>query len=188
MIDKLTIIITNRMIDRKIIEIDKRNIYEYGLNLMISGVVSALLVIIIGIITKEVLYALIYNAIMISLRMYTGGYHASTHAKCNLYFCGLFVFSIVILNCFNYKWFRVCIWILTFVSEIIIAQFSPIENKNKKIDSTDKVRYLQISKILSTIILIVAMIFYFVNLKIHIYICEIIVIIAILMLAELIKK
>lgn len=58
-----------------VIETDNMDIYVYGLDVLISGVVGTLVILFAGILFNRVRLSVIYLATMIPIRMYTGGYH-----------------------------------------------------------------------------------------------------------------
>lgn len=80
----------------KVIEKDNMDIYVYGLDILISGVMGTFVILFAGILFNTVSLSVIYLATMIPIRMYTGGYHADTHMKCNISFLMVYYNGIVI--------------------------------------------------------------------------------------------
>lgn len=83
---------------KDVITEEEKEVCAYGMELIISGIINVSLVIIIGLITCNIWYAIVYNIMMVVIRMYTGGYHADTHLGCNICYCGVFLISFIILR------------------------------------------------------------------------------------------
>lgn len=144
MIQKLASEVADYFIKKDIFKDTEREVYIYGFDLMISGLMNVLLVLIAGIILNSLTYALIFVFVMITVRMYTGGYHADTHIMCNIIFLSAFLVSIATLNVINYFSISWIIWFLQCIGLILVTRFVPLENRNKKLSDEQKERYKKI--------------------------------------------
>lgn len=144
MIQKLASQVADYFIKKDIFKDTEREVYIYGFDLMISGLMNVLLVLIAGIILNSLTYALIFVFVMITVRMYTGGYHADTHIMCNIIFLSAFLVSIATLNVINYFSISWIIWFLQCIGLILVTRFVPLENRNKKLSDEQKERYKKI--------------------------------------------
>ena len=112
----------------------KKEVCAYGMELIISGIISVALVLIIGLITGNIWYAVIYNMMMILIRTYTGGYHADTHAGCNVCYCGVYLISLLMLRIQVYIRETIIItWLIALTGYLIIVLNAPLEHHNKKL-------------------------------------------------------
>ena len=113
--------------------IKEREEYVYGIELIISGIISVGIVVFIGAVTGSILYALLYNIMMVVIRMYTGGYHADTHIGCNICYSVTFLISLLILRLLIY--YDVCVdsLMMALVGFVVIVYYAPLENHNKKL-------------------------------------------------------
>jgi len=127
-----------------VIETDNMDIYVYGLDVLISGVVGALVILFAGILFNRVRLSVIYLATMIPIRMYTGGYHADTHMKCNISFLMVYMISVAMLNITIAYNFQNQVNVLAVLMLFVIYKYSPLENSNKYIDDTEKKKYHKI--------------------------------------------
>ena len=98
MIHSVALIIADFLFSKDAITEEEKEVCAYGMELIISGIISVALVLIIGLITGNIWYAVIYNMMMILIRTYTGGYHANTHAGCNVCYCGVYLISLLMLR------------------------------------------------------------------------------------------
>lgn len=92
MTGKIAEAITTSCVRKKIIKVDKRSIYRYGFELLISFFINLICFVIVAVISRRFLETFIFVLAFASLRRYTGGYHAKTHIGCY----GLTTFSLVI--------------------------------------------------------------------------------------------
>lgn len=158
MIHKLASNITDFFVARKVIQESEHEIYTYGFDLMISGFMNVLLVISAGIIIGEIWKALIFVFIMVTVRMYTGGYHADTHIMCNIIFLTTFLLSILMHNIVDMISLSGLVWFVQCIGLILIVRFAPLENRNKRLNAEQKVRYRRISIGLYLIYIVIAIV------------------------------
>lgn len=84
MIHRISQKITDFLIFRGIVEKTDADIYIYGYETLISGIIDFILTMAIGFLLKCPLNAFIFFVMFVSVRMYTGGYHAATYVRCKL--------------------------------------------------------------------------------------------------------
>ena len=93
MIHRLSLEIADFLFYRKIITIEKYDVYTYGLEIILSSVLGALLIILCGILTNSLIHALLFYGLFVVIRMHTGGYHADSHIACKITLCGSFLIT-----------------------------------------------------------------------------------------------
>ncbi len=152
MIAQLSKRLASFFVCQKIINEEDEEVYEYGLQLLLSTVANGLIALLIAIITGTLLQCFLYITAFIIMRKTAGGYHAKTHLGC----CCILA---VVLSCFIafIKFVSVDAYILIALfsiafSVITIFLFSPLEHKNKPISSEDKIRLKRKSRIYILII------------------------------------
>ncbi len=169
MLHRLSQNITDFLISREVINEKDAEIYVYGYEMIISGIIDFLITMIIGILLGCPLNAVIFFIMFVSIRLYSGGYHANNYVKCKLIMISLLlvvleISSIVLpLN-------AVCILMLLLV--ITVCFHSPIENQNKPLDDMEKRKYHWISVIFSVLWGITAIIVYFFSITISVTIAS----------------
>jgi accessory gene regulator B len=67
-----------------IIKDTERDVYEYGLELVLSSAVNITVVIVTALFTKKLPESIALLAVIIPLQSFGGGYHAKTHLRCFL--------------------------------------------------------------------------------------------------------
>ncbi|MCM1132288.1 MAG: accessory gene regulator B family protein [Ruminococcus flavefaciens] len=135
--------------DNEIVDDETSQVCQYGFEIIISTITGFLLVTATGLCCGELLSALLFYAVFVGVRLFTGGYHASTHFRCKLLLCVCCFFTVITTKAF------VDVYTLPIQAVIILAYlvtvllFSPIEHKNAPIDDTAKKRNRIISIIVS---------------------------------------
>ena len=127
------------LLDKGIIEEDDIQIYLYGIKGGITIIVNILTTLLIGWITGKMLEVIIFSLFLASLRSYSGGYHCSTKVGCfwlSSVVTAISAFSEELVTLLPIAVSYV-VWIIAI---LVIYALSPLESKNKKLDS-DEIRY-----------------------------------------------
>lgn len=131
--------VTTRLLVRRVIKGSDYEIYQYGLELLLTSILDLLTLIVIGLAMGMIRQAIIFVLSFIMMRRYAGGYHSSTPLRCYI------LTSLVILNSLSVmKYIEINIFIylgLYVVSAIIILTCSPVQSENKKLDIIEKTMY-----------------------------------------------
>lgn len=135
------ILIKNNAIDSNLMEV-----YVYGYEVMISAISDLLITIIIGAIAGRLINAIIFFMIFVTVRVYTGGYHANTYIKCKFVFISILI-CVLSLSVFYFDIFTLFFIDLFFV--MIVFLTAPTENENKPLSEDEKRKYSVISRIIS---------------------------------------
>lgn len=120
------------------------SVYIYGIELIISELIGTVIVLIIGILFNSLIESIIFMLSLSLIRFFSGGYHAKTYLRCNMVFVtsALLVFITHKLYVQYLIEYNIVIYITVFIiSFIIMAIFSPVENENKKIEKSDRLRF-----------------------------------------------
>ena len=114
----------------------KKAIYQYGFQLSLSTVASMCSIIVSGALLGNISSAFSFLGVFFFLRLFTGGYHAPTYARCFL------LTNTVYLTVFGLSqglmYFRL-IWFLPVIalaSCVIIVLLAPIRNRNHPLSET----------------------------------------------------
>lgn len=156
MIHSVALVIADFFVSKDVITEEEKEVCAYGMELIIAGIISVALVLIIGLITGNIWYAVVYNIMMIVIRLYTGGYHADTHVGCNVCYCMAFIISMVLLKAQTYIKSDVAIWLVALAGYLIIVLNAPLEHHNKKLTMKQKYEYMIISFMLGIASLLIS--------------------------------
>lgn len=110
------------------------DVYRYGFEITISSILNIILVLCCGIIMDDVLASVVYLFVFILIRIFTGGYHATSYLRCNI--------VMVVSFLLTYALYRVLIGLNTdirILEAILLANglpiiiFSPVKNPHKEL-------------------------------------------------------
>lgn len=107
--------------------------YRYGIEITLSSMLNVIIILLIGVIAGYPLESIVFLLVFIPLRQYTGGFHASTYLRCNVYFALCFSLSLLLYAYTKDSFTINCSIIISVFSLIVISSECPIENKNKKL-------------------------------------------------------
>lgn len=163
MIHRLSLEIADYLFYRKIITIDKYDIYSYGLEMIMSSVLGVILVALCGILIGSLIHAVVFYVLFIVLRMYTGGYHADTHLACKLTLCSSFLITNLAFNDV-FPFYNVYVHIfLSLVNLIAVVVLSPIESSGKPLSNSIKNKNRIISICAYIIIIMITLCIYLIS-------------------------
>ena len=132
---------------------DLREAYQYGIGITISSIFNILLILLTSLLFRDVLSGVIFLLCFISLRTYSGGYHATTYLRCSIVFLLTYILveiSHIFLSHYFLSNIRFSeVLLLIFFLPVLI--YAPVQNKHKKLDEKKKRK----NKILSVIIYII---------------------------------
>lgn len=142
MIHRLSKMIANFLLSKNVISEENIDIYVYGYETIILGIIDLFIIITIGLIFNQLITMLIFFIMFISVRLYTGGYHANTVLKCKIVFISICI-SVVLLAKFKFPY---SLYILVILLYLITSFFlAPIENYNKPLTNEEQTKYRRIS-------------------------------------------
>lgn len=164
-------------------------VYKYGLEVLISGFASILSVLLIATLVRDVLIGIIYLFAFIPLRQFTGGFHANSYLKCNIYSIIAFLVVLLFVEFIFPLMPLVLLEILSLSLYVFILCFAPVSNKNKLISKRQK-RFCKIlSSIIYWILCLSALILYPAQASYSgMVLCTIYSVIVMLMLEEILKR
>lgn len=148
MIRRISEKLANFLLSKNVIEKSEIDIYVYGYEVLISSLVDFLIIIAIGYIFNRIIAMLLFFIMFVSVRLYTGGYHAETFLKCKIVFVFICI-SIILLSKMDLPFITVILIMLLY--NAASALITPVENINKPLNDNEKLKYRKISIILSII-------------------------------------
>lgn len=134
--EKASIFLVNKMLERNIIQAEKREIYKTGIELIFADIINFSLILLVGLFTGNLINGCIYIFLMWAVRRFTGGFHAKTYTLCRI--CTIGIYALIILagrfikeNLLIYSVGMNLFTILT------VIKFAPIRHPNKDLTETE---------------------------------------------------
>lgn len=143
MLAKISNRIADNLIASNVIGADEKEIYTFGAEVLISYIINLLTIIVLGLALSAAMEGLVFLSSYALIRMYAGGYHASTFGRCYALSVVIMVvalmFAVYLFPCVGIE----IIIALMAASGIGIYAIGPVDNKNRKISQTEKKAYRQ---------------------------------------------
>ncbi|MGB8454693.1 MAG: accessory gene regulator B family protein [Anaerocolumna sp.] len=131
MIHKYSTKLAGRYADRGIIQREDVEIYSYGLEILISTIITITVLLISGFILHEVFETIILLAVYCPIRTFAGGYHTDSNLKCIatfiiLYFLIILLYTNLIGTGIQHNYYLL---IPVYISNIFILMLAPVETR-----------------------------------------------------------
>lgn len=133
---KFALQICNKLLKWNIIPKEFEDIYIYGFELLLSFISSTLIIIVTGALLHKTISSFVFLLVFISVRRFTGGFHANTYLKCKI-----ITVATYLLVLFFSVYLNATLWsfiLLGIIGSLIIFKWGPIENPNKPLTKEDK--------------------------------------------------
>lgn len=126
------------LIKNKIVDIEEREVYVYGLEVLLLNISNIIIALIISLITKSMWHFVAFILIFVPLRIFVGGYHAKTSEICFIYTSLVYALTVLIIKLFPLLNQNIAAIIVTTILLIPIMVFSPLENSNNPLGENRK--------------------------------------------------
>ena len=129
--------IGTELLKKNLIKFEEYSIYEYGLELLFSAILTSFSIILLSCFCDSILWGILYLVITIPLRMTAGGYHADTYTRCFLISNLTYISVSQITHCLLNLNLSTTSWLLILLSStLFILANAPVQNKHHKISET----------------------------------------------------
>lgn len=146
--------LTNKLIQKGHITEEDRDIYEYGLDIMIYTIWSTAVLLLIGLLLREFIPAAILVFGFYTFQTTGGGYHAKTHLRC---FLTMVIGLLVGLSTAFIKDHSILLWLLLGIGALLLLLIPLVLHPNKAYLETERKR-LTIRSIVVTLSLLVSVV------------------------------
>lgn len=129
----------------------KKGIYKYGIQLSLSTLASMCSITLLGILLGDVISSFLFLGVFFFLRLFAGGYHASTYARCFLLTNSIYLAVIGVSHGLIYFHLYYLLPVITVASCGTVIILAPIRNKNHPLSDMTYMKNRKISIIVSTL-------------------------------------
>lgn len=158
MINKLSIYLTEKLLSNGTISNEDKDLYIYGLFMMISHLMFFIIACIFGLILGCIFESIIFYIAFQFIRRYAGGYHASTETRCEIFSTLSILACIVVIKLSKIYDFQTVLLLITILSAVCIFVFCPLDTPEKPLSDKEfkyfrKISWLILFVIVATIII-----------------------------------
>ena len=144
---KLAICITEKFVHNKLIAGDKKDIYAYGFEMLISTLVYFTGFLIISLLTQTLMPSLCFWGGLFIVRKVAGGHHANSYVSCNLLSTANHVLFVVLVKLLDTNTYYPFITFTLLFSTATILLVAPVDHKNKPFIKNEYKRYKLLSNL-----------------------------------------
>lgn len=161
MINNLSAQLTNRLISKGTISENEQELYCYGFFMLLSQLLYFILAAVFGLILGCFFESVIFYIAFQFIRRYAGGYHAKTETRCEILSLISLIACIILIRLSNSYNLRMGMFLLSIISSICIAIFSPIDTPEKPLTKNERKHFRKITLIILFVIIIAILTTYF---------------------------
>lgn len=137
---------------------DKIEVCIYGLELIISDVIVMIIAILMSVITKTFIYTVLLLLVFVLLRHQAGGFHASSHFRCNALFFAAYIVSLLLIKLIPVTLMKYIAIIMSVISLVEIFLYAPAEHPNRPVSKKKKKKFRVRSIVMTTVFAILVII------------------------------
>lgn len=189
MISKLSAYLTEKMLSNGTISKEDKELYIYGLFMLISHLVFFIISCVFGLILGYALESIVFYVAFQFIRRYAGGYHAATETRCAI-LSALSIFGcIVAIRLSKIYDIQTALLIISVLSAVCIFLFCPLDTPEKPLTDKEFRYFRKISWLILLAIVVAIIVSYIFKFKIvTVPCCLSLILESILLVAGKIKK
>lgn len=128
------------LIKNKVLDIEKRDIYVYGLEVILLNGSLLIVYLLLSLLSKEIITFFSYLMLFLPLRIFTGGYHAQNSEQCFVLSTVMYGITIAVTK-FIPLLYQDWYWRITgIISVLVILLLTPLINENNPLNKIQKNR------------------------------------------------
>lgn len=139
--NRMSTMVINYFVKRNVIEEENKEIYEYGFKILIFKLLYLLgMVAVCVLLQRNLMHFFLYYGCYMSIRKYSGGYHASSMGACFITFLVTYLLlDIFIMIGLNH--YQLILFVIGIGSSFVIYLRSPIDCANKRLSNVMKKKH-----------------------------------------------
>lgn len=130
-------------------------IYIYGFQVIVSTIIVTIALFILGLLFNEIKLTVVFMAVFMLLRTYSGGFHCYKFKHCLLISSSILIVELFLKKITSYELKMSICMIFSIAPLIIICKLAPVENENNPLSNSDKIKYGKITKVITVMIFLV---------------------------------
>lgn len=154
MINKLSEFLTKKMLSNNTINDEDKELYVYGLFMLLSQLMFFIIACIFGFILNCIIESIIFYIAFQFIRRYAGGYHAKTETRCEILSSLSILCCIVLIKFSEIYYIKISLLCISLVCAVLIFIFCPLDTPEKPLSEKEFKYFRKISLIILLGILI----------------------------------
>lgn len=160
MISKLSARLTEKLLSNGAISDEDKDLYIYGLFMLISHLMFFIIACIFGLILGCVFESIIFYIAFQFIRRYAGGYHAKTEAICEIATTLSILACITVIRLSKMYDFQAVLLIISILSAVVILVLCPLDTPEKPLSENEFKYFRKISWLVLFVIMALIIVSY----------------------------
>lgn len=165
MISKLSTYITEKLLSNGTISEEDKDLYIYGLFMLISHLMFFIIACVFGLILGCVFESIIFYIAFQFIRRYAGGYHASTETRCDILSTLSILACIAVIRLSKIYDFQIALLVVCAASAVCIFVFCPLDTPEKPLSEKEFKYFRKVSWIILLVIIVAIVVLYIFKFK-----------------------
>lgn len=137
------------LIKSKAINIEERDVYVFGLEVLLLNSINVLTALIISLISGTMWHFAAFLLIFAPLRIFSGGYHAKRSETCFVISTLVYIASVLIVKLYPLLYVNTVITAALLIPSVLLTvSLAPVVNKNNPLREDERKRYRLVSIVL----------------------------------------
>lgn len=137
MISKLSAYLTNKLLSNGTISDEDKELYIYGLFMLISHLMFLIITCIFGFVLKCPFESIIFFVVFMLIRRYAGGYHAATETRCEILTTLSILACVVVIKISKIYDIQTVLLLITTLSAVCIFVLCPLDTPEKPLSDKE---------------------------------------------------
>ncbi len=168
---------------------EEKNVYEYGMEFLISTLFSTLMVLMIGLAAGLFTETLFLLVPFYCIRVYAGGYHAENYRNCFLSFCWGFIVVLLAAEKVVACHAEAEIMMFELLAVLLIWKLAPVEDHSRPLDLEEWRTYQRKARMMTLICGVVSELMYFLwGIEYAVYVSAAVTAIGLVLIVGIIKN
>lgn len=152
MINKLSTYLTEKLLSNGTISEEDKDLYIYGLFMLISHLMFFIIACIFGLILGCAFESIVFYVTFQFIRRYAGGYHASTEARCEILSTLSILACIVVIRLSKTHDIQTALLIISALSAVCVSTLCPIDTPEKPLSDKEFKFFRKVSRLILLVI------------------------------------
>lgn len=168
---------------------ETKAVYKYGIEITLSSAINFVIIILCGLLLGDLIGGMIFMACFISLRSYTGGYHAEKYWRCSAAFVYDFILTYFAGRSFDYIGMGDGTFaVILSAAAVPVLRYAPVKNSAKVLSENKRRKSRIISMVLYTAFSASAIFLRLLNIRYGYLVLSTILSVSVLILVEVIMR
>lgn len=165
MIERLSNKIVSYLIAFETIPEAERELYQYGVFLLISQILYFIVTLILGFALGIVFESIIFFVAFQSIRQIAGGYHASTETRCEILSTLAVLLSLIIIKLVNENLLLTHMILISSVFAVVIFFLAPLDTVERLLSTEEFFAFRKKMRIILLVIIVLIIVSYLIKIN-----------------------